>query len=341
MKATKRASTKHIRYSRFIKKLFSNEEWQSFQPKNELPNETSEKMYAFILHSLDRAREKEVHRKSLMLKLVYTGKYLAAASIITAVSFGLWFFASSEYGQPTTSPIAKLSRQPVSQWEEIRNTGGNTSKIQLPDSSVVRLYPNTTIKFAKIFDKHSRSIYLTGKAFFEVKKDPKRPFSVYAGGLKTTALGTAFTINTGESGNRISVKLHHGKIVVRNSTMPSQPAVYISKAGSGLLYDPAMKMASLIPSRVPVKSVTETSVIHEGSTIAFKNVPLSRVIQTLKESYQVEVSAETSAIGNTTYTGTVDLQKETAEQVLKVICVINNLTLYNNGAEEFIIKKHN
>jgi transmembrane sensor len=331
MKATKR----------FINKLFSNEEWQSFQPKNELPDETSEKMYAFILGSLDRAREKEALKKSFRLKLRYTGKYLAAASIITVLGFALWFIASSDTRQPIKSPVAKLNRQPVPQWEEIRNTGRNTSKIQLPDSSVVKLYPNTTIKFAKIFKKHSRSIYLTGKAFFEVKKDPKRPFSVYAGGLKTTALGTAFTINTAERGNRTSVKLHHGKIVVRNTTMPSQPAVYISKAGSGLMYDPAMKRASLIPISISVKSITETSVIREGSTITFKNVPLSRVIQILKETYQVNITAETAIIGNTTYTGTVDRQKETAEEVLKVICMINNLTLYNNGVEEFIIKKHN
>lgn len=331
MKATKR----------FIKKLFSNEEWQSFQPKSELPEETSKKMYAFIINSIDRAREKDEYRKNFRLKLLYAGKYLAAASIIVMVSFGLWFLASSDSGQPKNNPVSKLRRQPVSQWEEMRNVGVNSRKVQLPDSSFVKLYPNASIKFAKLFKKNSRSIYLVGKALFEVKKDRKRPFSVYAGGLKTTALGTAFTINTGESGNRISVKLHHGKIVVRNTTVPSQPAVYISKAGAGLIYNPAMKTASLISARIPVKPVSEASVIREGSTIIFKNIPLSRVIQILRETYQVRISAERSIIGNTTYTGTVDPQKETAEEVLKVICMINNLTLYNNGVQEFIIKKHN
>ncbi|MNJ87680.1 fec operon regulator FecR [compost metagenome] len=341
MKATKKGFTKPRRYSRFINKLFGNEEWQYFQPKSELSKETSEKMYAFILRRVDIAREKEAYRERFRLKLLYTGKYLAAASVITLVSFGLWFLATPNSGKLVGNPIAKLNRQTISQWKEIRNTDANTHKILLPDSSVVKLYPNTSIKFAKIFRKDSRSIYLTGKAFFEVKKDPKRPFSVYAGGLKTTALGTAFTINTNESGNRISVKLHHGKIVVRNSTVPSQPAVYIDIAGAGLIYNPAMKTAVLVPVSRSAKLVPEASVIHEGSTIIFKNTPLLSVMQVLKETYQVKISAENSIIGNTTYTGTIDPQKETAEEVLKVICMINNLTLHSDGTQEFIIKKHN
>lgn len=299
-------------------------------------------MYAFILRRVDIAREKEAYRENFRLKLLYTGKYLAAASVITLVSFGLWFLATPNSGKPVGNPIAKLNRQTISQWEEIRNTGANTHKILLPDSSVVKLYPKTSIKFAKIFKKDSRSIYLTGKAFFEVKKDPKRPFSVYAGGLKTTALGTAFTINTDESGNRISIKLHHGRIAVSNSVIPSQPVVYMAKAGSGLIYDPAMKTAVVIPVSKPSKLVPEASIIHEGSIITFKNIPLFRVMQILKETYQVSITAETSIIGNTTYTGTVDSQKETAEDVLKVICIINNLTLvHSEGTQEFIIKKHN
>lgn len=331
MKATKR----------FINKLFNNQEWQSFQPKNELSKDVSEKMYAFILDGIERSREKEAYRNNFRLKLLYTGKYLTAASIITLVSFGLWFLASSDSEKAINSSTSKLSRPALSHWEEVRNTGLSVSKIQLPDSSVVKLYPNTTIKYAKIFKKNSRSIYLAGKAFFEVKKDPKRPFSVYAGGLKTTALGTAFTINTTESGRRTTVKLHHGKIVVCNSNTPAQLKVYISKPGSGLVYDATTKTASLMPVSVPLKSASDASIIREGGTIILKNIPLSRVIQILKETYQVTITAESSTIANTTYTGTVDPQKETAEEVLKVICVINNLTLYNNGEKEFIIKKHN
>lgn len=341
MKATKRGFTKSVQYSRFIKKLFSNEEWQSFKPSSGLPEETSEKMYAFIIREVDMAREKEAIRKNFRLKLLYSGKYIAAASIITLVSFGLWFLATSEPGQPMKSPVAKLNKQTIPEWEEIRNTGLNISKIHLPDSSSVKLYPNSSVRFAKIFKKDFRSIYLIGKAFFEVKKDPKRPFSVYAGGLKTTALGTAFTINTAERGKRTSVKLHHGKIVVRSVAVPSQPPIYIAKAGAGLVYDPAMKTALLVPVSRPVKLAPEASIIYEEGAIIFKNTPLLSVMQVLKETYQVKINAENSIIGNTTYTGKIDPQKETAEEVLKVICMINNLTLQSIGKQEFIIKKHN
>ena len=67
-------------------------------------------------------------------------------------------------------------------------------KITLEDGTVVQLGPRSAIDTA--FTKGTRSVtLLAGEAFFDVKHDPARPFTVDAAGVKVAVLGTAFDVN--------------------------------------------------------------------------------------------------------------------------------------------------
>ena len=68
------------------------------------------------------------------------------------------------------------------------------------------------------FQNNKREIYLEGEAYFKVAKDKTKPFTVFAGALATTALGTQFRITAKKNtpGN-ITVKLFTGKVAIRSS----------------------------------------------------------------------------------------------------------------------------
>lgn len=343
MKASKRDFRKPRQYHQLIKKLFSNEEWQSFQERKEIPEETSDSMHDFIARRIQSLKEKEENRKDFRLKLLYAGKYLAAACVTIFIGLALWLVTPEDAAAPKLSsasaePAATAKLNTV--WQEVRNTENSTRRVQLPDSSVADLSPNSSLRYEKGFQKKFRDVFLIGKAHFKVRRDLERPFSVHAGGLKTTALGTSFTINTAASRHRTSVILHTGKIVVSTSSGAEQP-IYISKAEAGLIYDPERQTAELIKAAAKAKVIAETSLHREGKAIVMKNIPLPQVIALLKEAYKVNITAVGEDIGHITYTGTVDPSREQIEQVLNVICLINGMSLSQGTEQEFFLQKSN
>ena len=326
-----------------INELFNNEEWKKYQYENKLTETESEKIYQNILQEVLRKKQLEENRYKLKSVVFGAAKYAAAAALILIAGWVIYQKgAPAKKTAMSSNQFAAVQKERITQpesWEEATNKNSWVQHVALPDSSVVSLYPHSTIKYEKGLSKPLRDIYLTGKAYFKVKRNPKRPFSVYAGGLKTTALGTSFTINTKEGRQRTSVRLHTGKIVVSPELKSSkQTPVYLTKAESGLTYDREKQVASLIKKQAPVQAVLETSLSQTGNRIIMKNIPLVKVISLLGDAYHVKITADRKEIGNITYTGEVNTDKEDIESVLRVICLINNMSLSKGAEQEYMLK---
>lgn len=326
-----------------INELFNNEEWKKYQYENKLTEAESEKLYKNILQEVLRKKQQEESRFKLKSVVFVAAKYAAVAALLLIAGWVIYQKGSpAKKREVTTSQFETVQKDNIAQpenWEEATNANSWVLHVALPDSSVVSLYPHSTIKYEKGLSKPLRDIYLTGKAYFKVKRNPKRPFSVYAGGLKTTALGTSFTINTKVGRQRTSVQLHTGKIVVSPELKSSKQApVYLTKAESGLTYDRGKQVASLMKKQIPVKLIPETSLSQTGNRIIMKNIPLVKVISLLGDAYQVKIIADRKEIGNITYTGEVNTAKENIESVLRVICLINNMSLSKGTEQEYILK---
>src|SRR5205085_10866254 len=78
------------------------------------------------------------------------------------------------------------------------NDSKKIMKVILQDNSVISLSPGAVIRYDVPFQNNRRDISLTGEALFNVAKDKTKPFTVYAGSLTTTALGTQFKITAGK-----------------------------------------------------------------------------------------------------------------------------------------------
>ncbi|WP_439481233.1 FecR family protein [Cyclobacterium plantarum] len=100
------------------------------------------------------------------------------------------------------------------EWKEFHNPRGKKSKITLPDGTLVHLNHESTLRFPKKFLGTSRSVELTGEAFFEVVPNDTLPFIVQAGGLKAEVLGTSFNIQSFDYNPSSSISLVTGKVRV-------------------------------------------------------------------------------------------------------------------------------
>ncbi len=89
-------------------------------------------------------------------------------------------------------------------------------EIFLPDGSVINLSAFSRIEIQ--LTEQQRHIYLTsGEAFFDVSKDPKRPFVVDTEDSRITVLGTHFNVNASSGFSQVSVE--EGRVEVANQQL--------------------------------------------------------------------------------------------------------------------------
>ena len=87
------------------------------------------------------------------------------------------------------------------------STYGEQQKQSLSDGSTIWINSNSQVTVQ--FDSHRRYVRLDkGEAFFEVAKDPARPFEVYSGDKMVRAIGTAFSVYQNE--NSVEVLVSEG-----------------------------------------------------------------------------------------------------------------------------------
>lgn len=97
-----------------------------------------------------------------------------------------------------------FTTQPASQAELFTTRTAEIRDIELDDGSVITL--GTKSGMIVDFDEHQRRIQLVnGEAFFDVSKDPERPFVVDFRGTEIRVLGTRFDVREGAAQLRITV----------------------------------------------------------------------------------------------------------------------------------------
>lgn len=84
----------------------------------------------------------------------------------------------------------------------------------LPDNSKVVLRENTTILYAESFGTSNRELFLTGEAFFDVKRNENLPFIIKTtNNVKTKVLGTSFNLKAVNGENAVELQVVSGRVL--------------------------------------------------------------------------------------------------------------------------------
>ncbi len=174
-------------------------------------------------------------------------------------------------------------------------------KIVLSDSSVIFLSANSSIKVAQPFPKNKRDIELNGEAFFEVAKDPARPFTVVSNNIRTTALGTSFKVTSFPDKNNISVALSYGKVLVQNQRSGNVTDSFYLAPGEAIEYDKINK-------KIEKTLIVEKQLSYKNNILYFKNAGIKEVADKLREFYQIKVDYKSLQHPNWRVSGEFDYQ---------------------------------
>lgn len=248
---------------------------------------------------------------------------MIAASLLTAMLAGWYFVYNRFQGELQASLPPGI---------ESRNTTVSRQRIALPDSSMVILEPGASIVAGENYGEGTRTVYLTGEAFFEVRRDPQQPFFVYAGELVTEVLGTSFRIRPEEKKGTIEVSVMTGKVSIYtgNGGYEKKRNGVIATSNQKVVFDTESKTIRQdlvdIPEMIVPRPV-ETS-------FQFDDTPVEEVLALLQKVYGIEIVIGNAALQRCVFTG--DLNELGLYEQLDYICDALRVSYEIRGSGIFI-----
>lgn len=289
--------------------LIGTPEWEQFVTQQSIPAETDAAMWQYI------------QQGTKPVSKIYYFRRIAAAAAISGIIAGsvlLWKPQHPKQLQATLVDTATTTRYTV-----ITNSNKHDQTYHLEDGTTVVLSSGSKLKHVLHFDRQQRYINLEGKAFFDVAKDRNRPFTVEAGGLTTTALGTSFRITTLKG--EIHVQLITGKVVVKKANTTFKP-VYL-QPGQQLVFNTLQEKAMVSDNKLPqLKTAPATIATKDTKGQKFHQEPLKEVFLTLQSFYHTSITFDEQQLKNMKFSGTYT-DTDSIEDILTVITLVNGLKL--------------
>lgn len=209
-----------------------------------------------------------------------------AASVVLILSLGYLAYHKVLNNKPEEQPMARIVK--TTDW-------GQKLSLTLADGTEVRLNSGSTIEFPERFTGHTREIELTGEAFFNVARNPDKPFIIRSGEVHTTVLGTSFNINTYPENREITVTVATGKVRLASK----DTEVFLTPNEQGV-FD---KRSNRISKE---ETDTATFLQWKDGIIYFEDTSLAKVAESLERWYGVTFVFENEKAKNCHLTATYD-----------------------------------
>lgn len=268
-----------------------------------------------LFESIDRAIASAVPVKNIR----QNWKRIVAAAAVLILVTGIALLINKR---------ARVSQPLVSQSNLALSKTNNL--IQLPDGSTAILSAGSKLSYAQSFEgKPVREVFLTGKAFFDIKHDHDRPFIVRAGKVNTKVLGTAFDVDS--RAGKVTVTVIRGKVVVDKegktlgTLTPNKQVIYDSRSNQATLKD---------------TNAAHTTSWKEDDLI-FKDITFNNAALLLQERFGVKVIVTDEELAQQRFTTTL-FEKQPLADFLALICDFNHAAYtYDTITKQITIKPKN
>jgi transmembrane sensor len=210
-------------------------------------------------------------------------------------------------------------------WVTAANTSGKPQRITLPDSSHVWLHGQSALTYPEAFEENRREVKLRGEAYFEVTENKQAPFSVTAGALRTTVLGTSFDINAFDQEEQISVAVLTGRVEVARATTEQRYEVLgVLRPNEKILYN---RQANDYKMMQLANAYNEAS--WKDGVLRFRDMNFGQITRKLEQWYGVSIQFENKAIMQCELEGSFN--NVPLEKVLKMLSMTANFTYRIEG----------
>jgi ferric-dicitrate binding protein FerR (iron transport regulator) len=189
-------------------------------------------------------------------------KYAAAAAIFLTISVSLWLSISSK--------------------QEHYIAGNGPLEIWLSDSSRVVLKEGSELTVSKDYLEEERTVILEGDAFFEVKRNEKKPFLVQTESHFVKVLGTSFLVQTPQP-EEATVSVFSGKV---EFGVPAGQSIIVTKDMS----------LTILGDKFIEKKKSANDLAWWTGKLMYDNAPLSQFVADLKYNFGLEIKVSSDSL---------------------------------------------
>lgn len=208
---------------------------------------------------------------------------------------------------------------------------GKRSEILLEDGTKVWLNAGSVLTFPQTFGGNQREVYIEGEAYFEVAKDPNRPFFVVSDLMKIQVLGTSFNVSAYQDDDFASTVLLTGNIAVlanNQTTFERQ----LLKPGMELRINRNAKTMVLHKNQ-GLESVSWTK-----KRLLLNGTNTQEIIRKLERFYNTDIDDISDLQMDETFSGGLDLTQSLPD-ILKLMYDQSKYVIKQEGRRIYIQKK--
>lgn len=218
-------------------------------------------------------------------------------------------------------------------YNEVAAEAKNHSEVVLSDGTRVTLNASSRLRYPTSFDGSVREVWLDGEAYFDVSRDPRKPFVVHIERQRIRVLGTSFNVMAYDGDTFNIVTLLSG-------------AVQLDVLGTegSLLESVRMKPFEQCRFDTRTGGLTATLLSDEDrnrtwtdGVFRFRDEPLSMIVSRLEKYYGIEIAVDDS-LGSVRYTGAFPLEQKITE-VLETLNFEKRFTVVQHGNDFALERK--
>lgn len=260
--------------------------WESV--KDSAWTEADDRVLARVKSSIRREKMKVIGRKVL--------GYAAAVAVVVAS------FAAGRYAVSKSEPLKEIT---------LVTADGHVGEFELPDGSHVWLNGDSRLSYMDGMKGKTRDVRIDGEAYFEVKKDPSRPFRVGMEELQVEVLGTSFDAINCKKSRSETVVLKTGSVKVSGTHIGTEMEL---KPGEKLSVD-------RLTEKVTVEKVEATNWCQWfEARLQLDNAPLDDIIINIERRYNVEIKLAPGVRKDRNFS--LVLGHEPVEEVMGILSMI-------------------
>jgi transmembrane sensor len=202
-------------------------------------------------------------------------------------------------------------------WTVYRTAPGERATIELSDGTTVTLNVASRLEIPERFGDRTRTVRLHGEADFQVVHTTDRPFTVEADGVRSTVLGTEFSVRAYQP-TEVRVAVRSGRVAVDRAILGASDVAYVTANAATLTVARHQRLNDLFA--------------FTTGRLVLPDVRLRDAIPALNRWYDVDIRLGNSTLGDrpidaVLFSGSIGDLVEALRTTLGVQVVQNGRTL--------------
>ncbi len=296
-----------------------NQKWEVVKARlNDVQHEVK-------VENVSHSKKAESYKQRNRIRQNVFNVWRYAAVILFTV--GMSYFLSQVLVSPET--------QTEVEYKTLAVNSGERKTIVLYDGTTVNLDSGSKLRYPKKFGTTTREVYLEGEAFFQVAKNPHKPFQIHTANALVEVLGTKFNVRSWDEDDKgVTVTVTEGKV-----------ALGLNQAG----FDDPGKRSRVLLTKNMQSSLSSSGKISKpimvdasnyskwmNNEMDFKDASLKQIVLQLERWYGLKFDVDKRLLEEKNLT--VHLSNTNLNDVLELISAVTNTKVERHGNNVRFVK---